>query len=162
VTVRLYFLRHGKAAARGDWHKADGLRPLTDEGERLMAAETPAVGRFTPGLELIVTSPLARARRTAELVADGLGLRDVLVDDERLGHGLDAEVLARIVADHAGVENLMVVGHEPDLSLTIAELIGGGRVDMKKGGLARVDVRGPGLDGGVLAWLLTPSQLAGV
>jgi phosphohistidine phosphatase SixA len=54
------------------------------------------------------------------------------------------------------------VGHEPDLSLTIAELIGGGRVDMKKGGLARVDVRGPGLDGGVLAWLLTPSQLAGV
>ena len=160
--MRLYFLRHGKAAARGDWREADGLRPLTGAGERLVAAETPAIGRFAPGLELVVTSPLARARRTAEIVAGALGLDSALVDDERLGHGLDAGVLARVVADHAGVENLMVVGHEPDLSLTIAELIGGGRVDMKKGGLARVDVRGPGLDGGVLAWLLTPSQLAGV
>jgi phosphohistidine phosphatase len=161
LTVRLYFLRHGKAEARGDWHKADALRPLTAEGERLVAAETRAIGRLTPGLEVIVTSPLARARRTAEIVADALGLLDVLVDDERLGHGLDARVLARVAAGYAGVENLMVVGHEPDFSLTIAELIGGGRVDMKKGGLARVDVRGPGLDGGVLAWLLTPAQLAG-
>ena len=117
--MHLYFLRHGKAEARGDWHKADALRPLTAEGERLVAAEARAIGRLTPGLEVIVTSPLARARRTAEIVADALGLRDVLVDDERLGHGLDARVLAR------------------------------------------VDVRGPGLDGGVLAWLLTPAQLAG-
>jgi phosphohistidine phosphatase len=161
VTVRLYFLRHGKAEARSEWHKADGLRPLTAAGERLVAAEAPAIGRLAPGLEVIVTSPLARAQRTAEIVADALGLRDVLVDDERLGHGLDARVLADVVAGHAGADNLMVVGHEPDFSLTIAELIGGGRVDMKKGGLARVDVRGPGLDGGVLAWLLTPAQLAG-
>ena len=55
----------------------------------------------------------------------------------------------------------MVVGHEPDFSLTIAELIGGGCVEMKKGGLARIDVAGPGLEDGVLEWLLTPSQLAG-
>jgi phosphohistidine phosphatase len=161
VIVRIYFLRHGKAAARGEWRGGDGLRPLTDEGERLMRAEAPAIGRVTRGLELIVTSPLVRARRTAEIVADALGMNHLLLDDDGLAHGLDAQVLAGIVAAHPGVESLMVVGHEPDFSWTIAGLIGGGRVDMKKGGLARVDVRGPGLEDGVLAWLLTPSQLTG-
>ena len=159
--MRIYLLRHGKAMARAEWRQADELRPLTAEGERLVAAECAGIGRLTQGLELIVSSPLVRARRTAEIVADALRLRGALVDDERLGHGLHAAALARIVAAHPGVQNLMLVGHEPDFSATIAELIGGGRVDMKKGGLARVDVRGPGLDGGVLAWLLTPAQLAG-
>jgi phosphohistidine phosphatase len=159
VSLRLYFLRHGKAMARADWRDDDGLRPLTEEGERLLVAESPAIGRYTRGLELILTSPLARARRTAEIVAGELRMEHLLHDHAGLGHGLDAGVLRGIVAVHPGVSSLMVVGHEPDFSLTIAELIGGGRVDMRKGGLARVDVRGPGLDGGVLAWLLTPSQL---
>ncbi len=122
-------------------------------------AEAPAIGRLTHGLELILTSPLARARRTAEIVAGELGLEGLLHDDPALGRGLDDAVLRGMVAAHPGVTSLMLVGHEPDFSLTIAALIGGGRVDMKKGGLARVDVRGPGLDGGVLAWLLTPAQL---
>jgi phosphohistidine phosphatase len=145
--------------ARAEWREDDGLRPLTEEGERLLVAEALAIGRLTQGLGLILTSPLARARRTAELVAGELGLEGLLHDDPGLGRGLDAGVLRDMVAAHPGVTSLMLVGHEPDFSLTIAELIGGGRVDMKKGGLARVDVRGPGLDGGVLAWLLTPAQL---
>jgi phosphohistidine phosphatase len=147
--------------ARADWHDDDGLRPLTDEGECQLVAEAPAIGRLTKGLELVLTSPLVRARRTAEIVAGELGLEHLLFDHAGLGHGLDAGVLRGIVAVHPGVTSLMLVGHEPDLSLTIAELIGGGRVDMKKGGLARVDVRSPALDGGVLAWLLTPAQLTG-
>lgn len=159
MTLRLYFLRHGKAVARSEWTGDDGLRPLTEEGERLVAAGAPAVRRLTSGLEAIVTSPLLRARRTAEIVAEACGLADRLADDARLAHGIDARGLADVVADHPGVTSLMVVGHEPDLSSAIAELIGGGRVDMKKGGLARVDVAGPELDGGVLAWLLTPAQL---
>jgi len=159
--LRLYFLRHGKAMARADWHEDDGLRPLTGEGERLLVAEAPAIGRLTKGLELILTSPLVRARQTAQIVAGELGMNEQVHDHAGIGHGLDAGVLRGIVAVHPGVSSLMVVGHEPDFSLTIAELIGGGRVDMRKGGLARVDVRGPALDGGVLAWLLTPAQLTG-
>ena len=53
----------------------------------------------------------------------------------------------------------MVVGHEPDFSETVAELIGGGDVVMKKGGLARVDVTAPAAGGGRLVWLLTPPLL---
>jgi phosphohistidine phosphatase len=147
--------------ARADWRADDDLRPLTEDGERLLVAEAPAIGRLTTGLDLILTSPLARARRTAEIVAGELGVEHLLADHDGLGHGLDAGVLRGIVAAHPDVTGLMLVGHEPDFSLTISALIGGGRVEMKKGGLARVDVRGPALDGGVLAWLLTPAQLTG-
>ena len=83
-------------------------------------------------------------------------------EDARAGHRAAEEGLReRIAAERPEAAELMVVGHEPEFSATIAELIGGGFVDMKKGGLARVDVGGPGLEDGVLAWLLTPSQLAG-
>lgn len=160
-SLKLFFLRHGKAENRADWRDDDDLRPLTAEGERLLVAEARAIGRLTKGLELILTSPLVRARQTADIVAGELGLGRLVHDHAAIGRGLDAGVLRGIVAVHPGVSSLMVVGHEPDFSLTIAELIGGGRVDMRKGGLARVDVRGPALDGGVLEWLLTPAQLTG-
>jgi len=161
MTLHLYFLRHGKALSRAEWLEEDGLRPLTEDGERVMYAEARAMRARGLRPDVIITSPLARARRTAEIVADELGLRDRLIDDVRLAHGFDARALAKVVAGHADAAHVLVVGHEPEFSVTVAQLIGGGRLDMKKGGLARVDVRGPDLDGGVLVWLLTPAQLAG-
>ena len=161
MTLRLYFLRHGKAWSRAEWREDDDLRPLTDAGETLVRAEGRVMKAMGLAPEVIVTSPLARARRTAEVVAEELGLSERLVEDRRLAHGFDARRLAEIVAREAAAASLMVVGHEPDLSATVAELTGGGRVDFKKGGLARVDVRGPQLDDGILAWLLTPAQITG-
>jgi phosphohistidine phosphatase len=161
VTLRLYFLRHGKAWARADWHEDDGLRPLTEAGAAISRSEGRAMKAMGLTPDVIVTSPLARARRTAEIVAAELDMSDRLVEDRRLAHGFDAARLAEIVAGHVGAAGLMVVGHEPDLSATVAELTGGGRVDFKKGGLARVDVKGPDLEDGILAWLLTPAQITG-
>jgi phosphohistidine phosphatase len=161
MTRRIYFLRHGKAAPRATWEGDDGLRPLTPEGEALMRLEARGIRRLGLAPGVILTSPLVRARQTAEIAAEALGLRDRLVEDARLAHGFDARCLERLAAERPEATELMVVGHEPEFSATIAELIGGGSVDMKKGGLARVDVGGPGLEDGVLAWLLTPSQLAG-
>jgi len=161
VTPRLYFLRHGKAWSRGDWREDDDLRPLTAAGEALVRAEGRAMKAMGLAPDVIVTSPLARARRTAEVVAEELGMSDRLVEDARLAGGFDAAGLAEIVARHGDAASLMVVGHEPDLSATVAALIGGGRVDFKKGALARVDVQGPQLDDGILAWLLTPALITG-
>jgi phosphohistidine phosphatase len=161
VTLRLYFLRHGKALSRADWHQNDDLRPLTDGGEALVRAEGRAMKAMGLAPDVIVTSPLARACRTAAIVAEELGMSEQLVEDRRLAHGFDAGRLAEIVKDRAEAASLMVVGHEPDLSSTVAELTGGGRVDFKKGGLARVDVKSPQLDDGRLAWLLTPAQITG-
>jgi phosphohistidine phosphatase len=161
MTRRIYFLRHGKAASRAAWEGDDGLRPLTPEGEALMRREGKGIARLGIAPDVILTSPLVRARQTAEIAADALGARDRLVEDARLAHGFDARCLERLAEERQEATELMVVGHEPEFSATIAELIGGGYVDMKKGGLARVDVAGPGLEDGALAWLLTPSQLAG-
>jgi phosphohistidine phosphatase len=161
VTLRLYFLRHGKAWSRADWREDDDLRPLTDAGEALVRAEGRAMKAMGLAPDVIATSPLARARRTAEIVAEELGMSGRLVEDTRLAHGFDARRLAEIVVRHADAASLMLVGHEPGLSATVAELTGGGRVDFKKGGLARVDVKGSQLDDGILAWLLTPAQITG-
>ena len=161
MTLRLYFLRHGKAWARADWRDDDDLRPLTEAGEALVRAEGRAMKAMGLAPDVIVTSPLERARRTAAIVAEELGMSDRLVEDARLAHGFDARRLGEIVAREAAPASLMVVGHEPDFSATVAELTGGGRVDFKKGGLARVDVGSPQLDDGILAWLLTPALITG-
>jgi len=161
--VRIYFLRHGRAVARAEWRGDDDSRPLTEEGEAAIRREAKTLAAMGVAPEAIVTSPLARARRTAELVAEAMDARDRLVEDARVAHGLDARALADIVAERAPKKALMVVGHEPDFSTTIAALIGGGRVVCKKGGLARVDVETTDgrLADGELVWLLAPSQLSG-
>ena len=86
-------------------------------------------------------------------------MRGRLIEDDRLAPGFDVPRLEQLLAAHGPVENVMVVGHEPDFSETVAELIGGGDVVMKKGGLARVDAAAPAAGGGRLVWLLTPSLL---
>lgn len=161
MTLRLYFLRHGKAWSRAAWHEDDDLRPLTEAGEALVRAEGRAMKAMGLAPEVIVTSPMARARRTAEIVAEELGMSELLVEDQCLAHGFDTRRLAEIVARHAGADSLMLVGHEPELSATVAELTGGGRLDFKKGGLARVDVKSSKLEDGILACLLTPAQITG-
>jgi phosphohistidine phosphatase len=161
MALRLYFLRHGRAMARADWNGDDARRPLTPEGETAMAREAQAIAEMDLKLDVIVTSPLERARRTAEIVAAATGLDDRLFEDERLVHGFDAKALRAIVAAHDVPKALMVVGHEPDLSATIGALTGGGRIVCKKGALARVDVAGPELKSAELVWLLPPSQLGG-
>lgn len=158
---RVYFLRHGKAVSRAAWGSDDALRPLTPEGEEAMRREAAALKGLGLAPDLIVTSPLVRALRTAEIVAQGLGLEGEVVADERLAHGFDARALGKIVAAHPDAAQLMVVGHEPEFSATVASLIGGGDVVMKKGGIARVDLPDGSLKRGVLAWLLTPPLLGG-
>jgi phosphohistidine phosphatase len=159
--MRLYLLRHGKAESRAAWSGDDGLRPLTADGEAAMRREAAALKRLGVQPTVIVTSPLERARRTAEIVAEALGLSDAVVEDERLAHGFDARGLATIVAGLEPAGAIMAVGHEPEFSAVVAELIGGGAVVMKKGGLARVDVADETLRGGELVWLLTPATLDG-
>jgi phosphohistidine phosphatase len=156
--MRVYFLRHGKAD-RAQWHGDDDARPLTAEGEEAMRREAKSLRAMGLALDLIVTSPLARARRTAEIVADELGLGGRLVEDAGLAPGFDVRRLEQVLATHGPAESVMVVGHEPDFSATVAELIGGGDIVMKKGGLARVDVIAPVAGGGQLVWLLTPPLL---
>jgi phosphohistidine phosphatase len=155
----LFFLRHGLADDRAGWQADDTQRPLTKEGKEKMALEAEAFTRLNLGLDLIVTSPLVRAFQTAQIVAQRLDMVNKLTQDERLAPGFDLQKLSEVLAAHPGVETVMLVGHEPDFSETISDLIGGGRVVCKKGGLARVDLTSQLPLSGELAWLVPPKLL---
>ncbi|MDB5026677.1 MAG: phosphohistidine phosphatase, SixA [Candidatus Eremiobacteraeota bacterium] len=156
---KLYFLRHGVAADADSWRGDDFDRPLTDEGRERMALEAEAIKRLGLGLDRIVTSPLVRARQTAEIVAGALGIGNALVEDERLGPGFGLERLADVLQAHRGAKALMLVGHEPTLSATVGRLIGGAALDFKKGAVARVDLSDGSRLRGVLIWLAPPKVL---
>ena len=157
--MKLYFLRHGVAADRLEWKGDDAERPLTEAGKERIARSAAVLAGLDLELDAILTSPLARARQTAEIVAKTLNAKDKLVHESRLGMGFDKDQLAGILRDHAGSEALMLVGHEPGVSETISALIGGGRIVCKKGGLACVRLSDQSLPRGELVWLLPPRLL---
>jgi phosphohistidine phosphatase len=157
--MTLYFLRHGPAGDPGTWQGSDHDRPLTPDGRKRIAREAKTIAELELGIQLIVTSPLVRAQQTAQIVVDELDLRDALLVDERVGLGFSLGRLTDVLRDHPGVDALMLVGHEPSMSQTIGELIGGADIDFKKGSVACVDVAGESPLRGRLVWLASPKLL---
>jgi phosphohistidine phosphatase len=121
--------------------------------------EAEFIAKLDLALDQIVTSPLTRAYQTAEIVAEHLGLLDRMITDDRLSPGFGRADLAEIINDDPRAEAIMLVGHEPDFSLTIEGLIGGGSVVCKKGSLARVDLNDAGFLSGELVWLIPPKAM---
>jgi phosphohistidine phosphatase len=158
--MEIYFLRHGDAGAAEGWKGSDAERPLSKEGAARMEKEAAAIARLRPTLDMILTSPLVRARQTAEIVARKLRLTQALIVEERLAPGFAAADLKRILKERRASRGLLLVGHEPDFSRVISACIGGGSVECRKGSLIRVDMDDPASLSGVLVWLLPPGALA--
>lgn len=155
--MELYFLRHGIAAEAGPAGMGDAGRPLTKEGITKMQASARGMHRLGVQLDVLLSSPLVRARETAAIVARELGLELQL--DEKLAPGCDIAQLFALLGEHRAAERVMLVGHEPDFSSLIGVLTGGSQVLMKKGGLARVDIEQLEQGAGTLVWLLPPRAL---
>lgn len=156
--MKLYFLRHGLAGEREDWHGDDASRPLTTDGIKKMEREAKTIAKLDLELDAIVTSPLVRAVQTARIVADELNLREVLIEDENLGLDFDLARLRNVIEKHRAAEALMLVGHEPSMSRTLGQITGG-RVELKKGALACADLNPISLRGELLS-LVPPKILA--
>ena len=125
----IWFLRHGDA----EDGEPDFERKLSDKGERQSRQAGAALAALGVKPDLCLASPRMRARDTARLACEALGVE--VSEDERLAGGhFDPLELA------AGLDEVLLVGHEPDFSDAVAELTGA-RVDMKKGGLAGVEDR---------------------
>ncbi len=156
----LYVLRHGDALGKDAWKGDDSARPLSEEGVAMIRGVAKALAGLSPGISLVLASPLVRAKQTAEIVAAALRPEKTFLADERLCPGFDPEALGAILADHSDVAALLLVGHEPDFSQTIGVCIGGGRLEVKKGSLARLSIADPLKPSGSLLWLLPPRILA--
>ena len=139
MPVVIWFLRHGDAEDTSP----DFERKLTDKGRRQAKAAGATLAALGVELDACLTSPRVRARDTAAIACDELGV-EVTVEESLSGGDFDALELA------AGLDDVLLVGHEPDFSDVIAELTGA-RVDMKKGGLA-------GVDGRTLRVLIRPKE----
>lgn len=157
--MKVYFLRHGIAADPDEWKGDDASRPLTAEGRERMEREAKALAKLGLDPGVIVTSPLVRAKQTAEILADALKMRKKLVEDGRLAQNFDRAKLAGVLQDHAGVENVVVVGHEPDFSALVGEIVGGAAIALKKGGIACVELASASAPAGELLWLVPPKVL---
>jgi phosphohistidine phosphatase len=126
---RLILVRH----AHADPGDPDELRPLSDRGREQARALGQRLAAAAP--ELVVTSPLLRARETAEAIAGATGAE--LRIDERLAPGAGAEDVLGAAAGAAGT--VVTVGHQPDCSL-VAEALGLGERPFPPAGHAVVEL----------------------
>lgn len=157
--MKCYFLRHGIAEEPESWSGTDFNRPLTRDGRERLEREAKAIQGLQLGIECIVTSPLLRAKHTAQIVGERLDLRSNIVEDPRLAGGFNLERLGAILNAHAGADTILLVGHEPSMSLTIGRAIGGGSVELKKAALAGVEIEDRASAAGVLLCLIPPKVL---
>jgi phosphohistidine phosphatase len=165
--MELLIVRHAIAIERGDpaWLN-DDERPLTPEGIHKFRAAARGLKAMGAKPGRILTSPLVRARQTAEIVRDALAGDLDLDISKHLAPGGDYAALIREAAA-LDAECVAVVGHEPHLSgLVSYALVGDGRragILLKKGAAALVSFDGPAAAGaGTLQWLLQPGALRDV
>lgn len=162
--VELYIVRHAIAAARGEEWPDDDKRPLTARGVSRFKDVVEGLKKLGVEVDEIFTSPLVRAKQTAELLSGGLaGKPPVKVLDALSPGHAPSSVLAQL-ARASRRRRVALVGHEPGLGELAAHLIGAGRaLPFKKGGVCRIDVesltsRRPG----ALTWFVTPRLLRGL
>jgi phosphohistidine phosphatase len=155
--MRLYFFRHGIAEDAQAPDFDDFARRLTEKGiERIQAASL-ALDRLGVKPVRLYTSPRLRARQTAEILAETLKVKADI--REEVNFGFNPTLIEPMITGLTNDDEVMFVGHEPDLSVTVSRLIGGGEIEMKKGGVARVDIISHTPLRGTLVWLLTPKVL---
>jgi phosphohistidine phosphatase len=139
----LWLLRHAQAADGAP----DDERPLTELGRHQARAAGLALARLGVVPELCLSSPKLRARDTAALACEALGL-EVTLEPALSGEPFDARALS------AGLDEILLVGHDPSFSMTVHDLTGA-QARLRKGGIAAIRK-------GELVALLRPVELAAI
>jgi phosphohistidine phosphatase SixA len=140
----IWLLRHGDAADGSP----DSERPLTEKGEQQARNAGRALKKLGVQIEACITSPKLRAHETARLACEELGGVEVTTEAALQGGPFDPREVA------AGLDEVLIVGHDPDFSMAVHSLTGA-QVRMKKGGLA-------GMAKGELIVLLRPLELEAI
>jgi phosphohistidine phosphatase len=164
--MNLYLLRHGIAAAKDDpAFESDSERPLTKKGIKKFRKAARGIARLGVSFDAILSSPLVRARQTADLVAEILGQESCVDEIPALAPDSSPEQLLSELSGFEGKEHVMLVGHEPFLGKLVEFLLtrkndSDVRIPLRKGSICRIDVDAvPPTQPGQMHWLLTPKQL---
>jgi phosphohistidine phosphatase len=165
MTYVLYLVRHGiaeEATPDGD----DAERALTGEGRKRMKDVARGLRQSGVAFDLIVTSPLRRARETADILHAELAPETKVRVFDALENGHSAEEVLRGLP-HGRAHAIALVGHQPSLGELASYLVTGSPslvpLPFKKGGVAAISVASlPPRVPGTLEWFLTPKQLRGL
>ena len=158
--MRLILIRHAIALPHGSPGVSEDERPLTPRGQKRFRLAAAGLARVVKRPEAVLTSPLLRARQTAEIAARAWG-KLAPIDVAALATG-DIEGLTFALKDHSPEARVALVGHEPHMSALLARLIGAGGgepLTFRKGGAALVELPGGLEQGGTLLWYLPPRIL---
>ncbi|MCA1612707.1 MAG: histidine phosphatase family protein [Acidobacteria bacterium] len=158
----LYLLRHAKSSW-GDPALADFDRPLNERGRRAapLVAKLMRERGIRPGL--VICSPAARARETAELVAGAEGVDAPIRFDERIYEAHPLDLLKVVRGADEAVAELMIVGHNPGLE-ELTERLTGERERLPTAALVRIELKADGWarveeNCGRLDWVVTPREI---
>ena len=159
--MKLYLLRHGDAAEAGDPKFKDAERPLTPRGVQRTKQLAHALAQMEISFDFIVSSPLTRARETAEILIRGLEFAGQLeLTDYLTPFGSMENLVQHLKILRPVPQSVLLVGHEPYLSGFISLLCTGGpglALTMKKGALCRLEVESPSCGKcATLEWLVQP------
>lgn len=148
--MKLYLVRHGEADPLA---ATDHERELTELGKERVSKAAQVLKRLQTEPKIIYCSPRIRAVQTAEIIGDALGI-DITVTEE-VNFGFDNTNIHTLIKDLRSREDVMFVGHNPDMSQIVHKMTGAS-LSMKKGGLARIDIINSKVHRGELVWLIAP------
>jgi phosphohistidine phosphatase SixA len=163
-SMKLLVLRHDVAESReaGASRDADRKRALTPGGRKRARQAAQALARLVGSVDLLASSPLRRARETADALAAELDEVEVTEVDALAPEVAPAEVAAWL-REQAGIEQAAIVGHEPGLSALVTWLVSGlstPLLELGKGGACLLELPDHIAPGQArLVWLLRPGQL---
>jgi len=160
--MNLYILRHASAGVRRLNPLLDVKRPLDKEGKTHCLHLAYVLNAMKLNFDLVVSSPLKRSLQTAQLVATETGYETKILISNALAPAANFTHFQRLLRECGAYENVLVVGHNPNLSAFLGQLVAGAaeadgvpvtRIRLRKGSLARLSFgRGPT----VLQYLLDP------
>jgi phosphohistidine phosphatase len=166
--MNLYILRHASAGVKRVNPILDHKRPLDKDGKRHCLQLAHVLSLMKVQFDLIVSSPLKRSMQSASLVGTEMGYEAKILSSAALAPDATFVQFQKLLRDCAGHENLLVVGHNPNLAAFMGSLlvpaagcpasgldacVGAACVRLRKGSLARLNLtRGPA----ALQWLLDP------
>src|SRR5579875_1802083 len=161
--MNLFVLRHASAGTRRTNPTLDVKRPLDKDGKRHCLHLAHVLNALTLNFDLIVSSPLKRSLQTAQLVGTETGYETPILISNALAPAATWPQFQRLLHECSAYENVMVVGHNPNITAFLMQLVCGAsshdgprprtRIRLRKGSIARVNMTpGPA----TLQWLLDP------
>jgi phosphohistidine phosphatase len=164
--MELYLLRHGEAGKRLPSSPKDNDRALTAVGREDIQRTGESLAKDGFEFDVVATSPLRRSKESAMIVNKALHRKASVEEWPELSPEGSRAALYRRLSKLKPESSVLCVGHEPYLTTSIGEIIGGKekrgalRIVLKKGGLVKLSVsRFTPEAVGELRWLLTPRQI---